>query len=230
MFRSYFQEIFVVALRSSWKAANGIEGAALAGAAMIWTGVLSIIPGAGSWVQAANWFLSFVLYAIIAWAILFVFRLTFVAPFQLWKREHIENIKITTDADAGNQRRQQIIEHDKKTATQFRNIIPEPGKRRLTSALLNQHSYSNRESEMLANAVDFLDTVEAHFLDEKLQKCAKDLANSGAKLLEFMGLKFFIYPREQRERPFTFAMQPNWNLDREGSESEEQIRKYDALT
>jgi hypothetical protein len=208
-FRSYLHGIFTFARQSSWKAANGLEGAALAGAAMIWLGLLAIIPGVSSWVQAANWFLSFILYAIIAWIVLFTFRFTLVAPFELWKRERIENAAKTANVDAQSQHREQVIEHDKKIAAEVRNIITEVGKRRLVSDLLNQHLYSGRESQMLASAVDFLGTVEAHFLDEELQERAKVLENAGAELLEFMGLKFFVYPREQKEPPLIFAMQPS---------------------
>jgi hypothetical protein len=45
-----------------------------------------------------------------------------------------------------------------------------------------------------------------------------------------MAYKFFIYPKDRNERPLMFAMQPSWNLDREGNGSAEQQEKYDALT
>src|ERR1700731_1056093 len=87
MIHDYLKGLLGLALRSSWKAANGLEGAALAGAAMIWRGTWPIFGEHNPWEQAANWFLSFTLYAVIAWACLFFCRLAVTAPFQLWKRD-----------------------------------------------------------------------------------------------------------------------------------------------
>jgi len=87
MLRDYVKGILGLAFRSSWKAANGLEGAALAGAALIWPGLLPVFIRDESWAPAARWILSFVLYAAAAVIILFVIRLVFIAPFQIWRRD-----------------------------------------------------------------------------------------------------------------------------------------------
>jgi hypothetical protein len=63
-----------------------------------------------------------------------------------------------------------------------------------------------------------------------LRDRVKDFTEASAKLLHFMAYKFFVFPSEQRESPLRFAMQPNWNVDREGNWSAEQEEKYTALT
>ena len=84
MFGRYFRELIRLAWKSSWAAANGIEGAALAGFATAWFGPLTIIPGKGI-LAALNWLLSYLLYVIPALVLIFVIRVIFIAPFQLWK-------------------------------------------------------------------------------------------------------------------------------------------------
>ena len=62
---------------------------------MIWRGSFSIISGEEALILALNWFMSFLLYVSIAWFFLFIFRIVFVAPFQLSKeqRSEIEKLK-----------------------------------------------------------------------------------------------------------------------------------------
>lgn len=220
--KNYLAGIFKLALHSSWQAVNGLEGGLFAALATFWFGSLTIIHTPGSWVPTANLTLTFILYAAAAWIVLFLLRCIFFAPFQLWRRSRV--------VDAGQTRRAREIEHDKKLAMRFREIFPEESKRRLTSDLHNQHAYSDRESHMLAEMVVFLEAAETHFLNENLRDLAKELVESGEALLSYMGLKFFVYPDHQTNSPLRFAMQPNWNMDREGNGSPEQIRKYDALT
>jgi hypothetical protein len=229
LLRSYLQGIFVIALRSSWRAANGLGGGALGGVAMIWPGRLEIISVAGLWSQGANWLLSFVLYAIIAWIALFVFNLAFVAPFQLWKVERAQNALQAAKASDRSGREQQIIEHDKKLASQFRSIFPEVQKQKLTADLLAQHAYWSTQGNSLAEVIRFLDSADAHFLNIELQKHVKHFADMSAELLRFMAYKFFVYPKEQTKEPLMFAMQPGLNVDREGDGSLEQDTKYTEL-
>jgi hypothetical protein len=196
---------------------------------MIWPGRLEIISVAGLWSLAANWLLSFVLYAIIAWIALFVFNLAFVAPFQLWKAERTQNVVQAAKASDRSGCEQQIIEHDKKLASQVRSIFPEIQKQKLTSDLLAQHAYWSTQGNSLAEVIRFLDSAEAHFLNMELQKHAKHFVDMSAELLRFMAYKFFVYPKEQIKEPLMFAMQPGLNVDREGDGSLEQDTKYTEL-
>jgi hypothetical protein len=127
-------------------------------------------------------------------------------------------------------RQRQIIEHDKTLAAQIRELFPEGSKIKLASDLLNQHAYWDTQFKQLSEALIFLDSAEAHFLVEELQSRVKEFIAAGSELLHFLAYTFFYYPRDQRESPIYFAMQPNLNVDREGSGTAEQDRKYDALT
>jgi hypothetical protein len=230
MLEAYLKESLTIAARSSWRAANGLFGAAIAGAALIWPGVQQFILRADWWTDAANWLCSFATYAVVAWIILFILQLIFVAPFQLWRNERSKNATVKADSQLNDTRRQGMIEHDRKLSARIREIFPEPQKQKLTSDLLNAHLYWDSQSNCLGEAINFLDSAETHFLDEVLRQRAKQFADAGAELLKFMAYKFFVYPKERLDRPLMFAMQPSLNIDREGDGSVEQQDKYDALT
>jgi len=105
MFRNYIQGILRLAWRSSWEAANGVEGAMLAGGIMIWRGILSIVVGEGQVVKTANWTISFALYTAISLVVLFIFRFVFIAPFQFWKVEREARIAAERKANNREERR-----------------------------------------------------------------------------------------------------------------------------
>lgn len=228
MFRDYIRGIGANALHSSWRAVNGLAGAAIAGVALIWPGILNLASRSDWWGDPVNWLGSFLLYGATAWIALFTIQFIFLAPFQLWRNERARNINTTSNE--ANNRDREVVEHDKKLAAEIRELFPESQKQKLCSDLLNQHAYWNAQSHFLIDATHFLASAEAHFLDTVLQRRAKDFVEASDKLLEFIGLKFFIYPSDQRDSPLRFAMQPNWNIDREGNGSPEQMTKYDTLT
>jgi hypothetical protein len=228
MLRAYLRGIVVTALQSSWKATNGIAGAAIAGVAMIWPGILIFIPKTFEGAQPTNWLFSFILYAMLAWTILFFIQLIFFAPYQLHKRD--QRLKSENSASAEASRHSLIVKHDKKLADELRKIFPEGQKQRLESDLLGEHAYWGTQSNMLIEGVHFLELAETHFLEDEVRKRAEDFVNASAALLNFMAYKFFVYPNDQRESPLRFAMQPSWNIDRDGNGSIEQHRKYEALT
>ncbi|HEX5507461.1 MAG TPA: hypothetical protein VFX37_03060 [Pseudolabrys sp.] len=224
----YLRKITALAAQSSWKALNGVEGAGLGGVAAIILGVLAPAQGNSLRATIENWLINFVICTLIAWAGLFVVRLILVAPFQLWVGEQKRLNVLAADTITLGQDKK--IEHDKTLATKFRTIFPEPSKQKITSDLLNQHAYWDIQSNQLADAIVYLDSAEAHFLLEELQLHAKAFVQATASLLEFLGYKFFVHPRDQRKPPIYFAMQPSLNVDREGDGSLEQMQKYDKLT
>lgn len=230
MIRPYVRGILSIALQSSWRAANGLWGAAVAGAALIWPGILKFASAKVWWAEAVNWLGSFIVYATIAWAFLFTFQFIFLAPYQLWIREHGRNTQSEANDRIQVRRRREVIKHDKKLAAQVRKLFPETQKQKLASDLWNQHAYWSTQSNLLSDAVHFLSSAEAYFLEETLRERAKVFTEASANLLHFTAYKFFVFPNEQRVSPLMFAMQPNWNVDREGNGSAEQEEKYSALT
>jgi hypothetical protein len=81
MFRRYLWHLLVLAAQSSWKAVNGLEGAALAGAAALWFGQIELLPRSYASAKVGNWLLTFALYAVLAWIVLFLLRLIFSAAY-----------------------------------------------------------------------------------------------------------------------------------------------------
>jgi hypothetical protein len=96
MLKTYFLLLSKSACKSSWTAANGIEGAAIVGVITMWRGNISIISGSGPSIEAVNWALSFILYAAASFVLLFLIRIIFVSPFLIWKVEREARIAAET--------------------------------------------------------------------------------------------------------------------------------------
>jgi hypothetical protein len=92
----YTRTLIDESFRLSWVAANGLFGAVLAGAAMIWRGVLPLVSTDVSH-SVLNWVLSFAIYAIGSWVVLFIGSFVFIAPYRSWQ-------KVTLIATAEKQR------------------------------------------------------------------------------------------------------------------------------
>jgi hypothetical protein len=228
LLRSYLREVLLIALQSSWRAANGLAGAALGGCATIWLGRLDVVLDKGLLSQIVNWLLSFVLYAAVAWIVIFIFSVVFVAPFRLWKREHLQNLA-NAKGDDSNIRKTEIVDHDRQLASRMRLLFPENRKQKLVEDLSAQHAYWSTQANSLEEAVHFLASAEACFLTVDLQKLANRFVETSGELLEFVAYKFFVYPKSQIKEPLMFAMQPGLNIDREGDGSLEQQEKYEKL-
>jgi hypothetical protein len=109
--KDYIKKLSKLALRPSFAATNGVAGAALAGAMMIWRGVLPIMAAADAWAPVVNWTATFILYAAISWIILFILEMIFISPFRLW----VESSRGARQADP-NEEKQKLI-------TQARDFI-----------------------------------------------------------------------------------------------------------
>jgi hypothetical protein len=84
----YIKALLGLAAKHAWNNANGLAGALLSGLATLLR-PLTIFGGSGVW-SAANYVVTFVVYALIAYAALFAFQVIFVAPFYLWLRDRRE--------------------------------------------------------------------------------------------------------------------------------------------
>lgn len=80
----YIHSLVEESIRSSWVAANGLSGAVLAGAAMIWRGVLPLVSP--DLTSVSNWVLSFAIYAAGSWVVLFVASFILIAPYRSWQK------------------------------------------------------------------------------------------------------------------------------------------------
>lgn len=106
----YIQSLIEESIRSSWVAANGLFGAALAGAAMIWRGILPLVST--DLTSVSNWVLSFVIYAIGSWIVLFIASLILIAPYRSWQKatqrgnaEHAARLNAEAQLDIKDKKR-----------------------------------------------------------------------------------------------------------------------------
>jgi hypothetical protein len=67
------------------------------------------------------------------------------------------------------------------------------------------------------------------FIDADLSAKLRALLASIDALLLFLGTHFFVFPRGQQTDDLRLCMQPNLNIDREGTGEPESMAKYDRL-
>jgi hypothetical protein len=124
----------------------------------------------------------------------------------------------------------QIVTHDLNLANQFRKILSDDKKDSFIHRIEANHACMNTDVNQIEDSVQFLSKPETYFLDESLRKKSTEYVTATNKLLNFISLKFFVYPREAIGEKYQFAMQPSLNIDREGEGREGDFEKYDALT
>jgi len=104
----YTRTLVDESFRLSWVAANGLFGAVLAGAAMIWRGVLPLVSTDVSH-SVSNWILSFAIYAVGSWVILFVGSFVFIAPYRSWRKVTLIAAAEKERADALTNRKKERV-------------------------------------------------------------------------------------------------------------------------
>jgi hypothetical protein len=225
--KEYIANNFRVARRSAWNAANGIAGGAIGGVGLIWPGILPLTEKTAWWSEPINWLGSFLGYALFAWGILLILSFFFIAPYKTWSSERTNNSE-----DQLRQARieRQIVKHDRKIARRIRELMSESQMQDLIWNLKAQHAYSNPQGTRLSEILHFIDSAEAHLLEPTVRGAVDKFKSSGSTLLLFLGDRFFVYPNNQTREPLRYAMQPGWNMDREGDGSEEQQDQYAVLT
>ncbi|MBU1298322.1 MAG: hypothetical protein KKE83_02045 [Proteobacteria bacterium] len=98
------------------------------------------------------------------------------------------------------------------------------------SWLLDDHSYTFNKCRKVENFCRFLAKTENQFLISQFKKPTLSFLDSAQKLIDYISLKFFVYPSMQTQEDTKFCMQPCWNIDRDGSGSTEESKNYDRLT
>ena len=82
--------------------------------------------------------------------------------------------------------------------------------------------------QLLDEAEYFLSSTDNEFIDEQVAASVSDLLAAFRDWKNFCSLKFF--PHGSSTEDMAFALQPNWNIDRGGEYSVENMRKYDELS
>jgi len=120
--------------------------------------------------------------------------------------------------------------HDKNIFQKANELMKEEEFSDLLSWLLNDHSYTTNKCEKLEMFCDFLAKTENQFLLNELKNPTQSFLSCSYKLIEFLCLRFFVYPASQTRTDMKLCMQPSWNIDRDGGGSQEEIEKYTELT
>lgn len=120
--------------------------------------------------------------------------------------------------------------HDKNIFQQANELMKEEEFSDLLSWLLNDHSYTTNKCRKLEMFCDFLVKTENQFLLNELKTPAQSFLSCSHRLIEFLCLRFFVYPSSQTRTDMRLCMQPSWNIDRDGGGSPEEFEKYAKLT
>ena len=120
--------------------------------------------------------------------------------------------------------------HDRKLAQRFRELLSETSQEGFVDRLMHQHACFLDEIGLVEDAGHFLGSAEAHFLSPEIAAASKSFLERTAPLLKFIGSRFFRYPNRQSGARLQLAMQPNWNIDRDGSGDPEEEDRYNKLT
>ncbi len=120
--------------------------------------------------------------------------------------------------------------HDKNIFQQANELMKEEEFSDLLSWLLDDHSYTTNKCRKLEMFCNFLTKTENQFLLDELKTPAQSFLSCSHKLIEFLCLKFFVYPDSQTITDMRLCMQPSWNIDRDGGGSPEEFEKYTKLT
>jgi len=127
-------------------------------------------------------------------------------------------------------RKEQEVLHDKEIFSKVNEIMTEEQIVAFIYNLENDHSYYFEEATRVIQFARFLAATGNQFLTQPLSERVQDFIKASNELGEFLGHKFFVFPKEQTGQNLRLCMVPRLNMDREGDGSLEQSRKYDALT
>ena len=141
---------------------------------------------------------------------------------------HYAAMKVDASENARQRqaREEKARAHDVKLAAHFRTLCSEQVRDALLSDLLNVHLFFKDDLARVEDGARFLCSAEGHFITPAIREKAASFARAFGALRRFLSLHFYIHPENQKGPNFSFAMHPHWNVDRGGSGSAEDDRKY----
>lgn len=132
-------------------------------------------------------------------------------------------------ANAGSERRQLEIEHDRALFNQADAIISQEDLESFIDRLDADHSFYMNDSARLDRLARFLSSTSNHFLTPSVAEATNAILMAWYELGQFLSTKFFIFPQKQVTAPYRLCMVPTLNMDREGSGAPQEVAKYDEL-
>lgn len=140
----------------------------------------------------------------------------------------------TMSIESSTQERGLIIQekqaaHDSEIANEFRKRFSENQKDNLFGRLYNEHACFTDQIRALGDVARLMQSADMHFLDLVINNLTNEFVAKSFELIGFINIRFFVFPRHEIAGRTQLAMQPSWNIDREGSGDPEDMRKYDDL-
>lgn len=128
------------------------------------------------------------------------------------------------------EKERQHIEHDQNIFTHADEMLSGTAIHEFLSWLQDNHSYHHQDYDKLRGFCHFLSLEENYFLTNELQDVTQELLRSSLQLLNFLDVRFFIYPDRPIDDGTRSAMQPENHPDRSGNYSIENVKIYDSIT
>jgi len=100
----------------------------------------------------------------------------------------------------------------------------------LLDELARTHSYLFGEMEPLKCFARFFREEGNQYLDKGVRSRLERTLEVLNALWEFVATQFFVYPERQGSDTLRLCMQPEWNIDRAGRGTREEIARYDELS
>jgi hypothetical protein len=143
--------------------------------------------------------------------------------------QYTEAALVKVQSAASKSQLDRALKHDQEIADRFRHTFPEHSRDSLVRWLLDDHSCFTDQLNGLEESVVFLQSAEAHFLNQSVRELAARLIKPSTEMLGFVSYKFFPFPKDQRGDRLRIVLAPGLNVDREGDGTAEQSRKYNTL-
>ncbi len=134
---------------------------------------------------------------------------------------------------ASRQKREELdkekVEHDKKIYEKANEIMGAEFLLDRLDVMWGDHSYYMNDIRKMEAFHRHLAKDENQFLVSGVQESVSGYLNASKNLIEYVSVRFFVYPGSQTGDNLRLCMQPGWNVDREGHGTPEQMEQYDKL-
>lgn len=127
-------------------------------------------------------------------------------------------------------RKEQEANHDLDIFRKARLILNDEQIEYFVETLQCDHAYYMDQASRIDKFTRYLASTSNQFLTPSIQKATGRFLVAWSEAGSFLSCKFFVFPNHQTEPPFRLCMTPGLNMDREGSGSPDQVKKYDGLT
>ncbi|HEY0428424.1 MAG TPA: hypothetical protein VGC76_11640 [Pyrinomonadaceae bacterium] len=117
-------------------------------------------------------------------------------------------------SDWENEIQRKRYSHDLEIFKQSDELLPEENLERILGKIFGSHQYRDNDFIFIGNFIEFAEKKKNQYLDEEINEAYNQLTDNLNKLAYFLGMKFFIYPDNQKSENMSFCMQPDLNPDR----------------